>query len=434
VVVMYTLHTTHTHTKTYPTYKMSTSDLIISLKAMEQTHGRDEFRAAVSEMLGVALGRPAKKSETETTAAKGEHLKEWRDLVASVRQEMIASSWVHPTTGKTATYRDAMSEASQRRLADASPEELAKRAAAKAKKAAVSEAAAEAVSEGSVKKAGRPKMTDEQKAAAKAKRAAAKAAEAAEPVSEPEAVSDGSARKAGRPKMSPEQKEAAKAKRDAAKAAEAAAAEPVSEPEAVSEGSVKKAGRPKMAAASDDAAASSDASQPRKAGRPKMTDEQKAAAKAKRDAAKAAEAAAAEPVSDSSATKKKAPAKPAPVSDSSVTKKTAPAKPVAKTVAKPEPVSDDAAVSSDGSQAKKGRPKMSPEQKAAAKAKRDAAKAAVAEPETIDATPIEINGKDCVMIMGGYVYEYANDEIGSYLGFMGADGDLDKTKPAPRDV
>jgi hypothetical protein len=98
------------------------------------------------------------------------------------------------------------------------------------------------------------------------------------------------------------------------------------------------------------------------------------------------------------------------------------------------PASDDAAASSDASQPKKaGRPKMSPEQKAAAKAKREAAKAA-AEPETIEATPIEIDGKECVMIMGGYVYEYTDEEIGSYLGFMGANGKLDKTKPAPHGV
>jgi hypothetical protein len=288
---------------------MST-ELNTSLKALQKTYGQKALLAAMAELTSKRSATP----KDPDAAPKGEHLKEWRALIASVREEMIAANWTHPESGKPASYRDAMAEASLRKNADASPEELAKKAAAKAKAAATKAA----------KKAGG------------------------------EATSDS--------------------------------------------GSVKKAGRPKKAAGGAGDASSDTASvttSVKKAGRPKMTDEQKAAAKAKREAAKATD-------SDSGSVKK----------------------------AGKKAASDEAAAASDGSSAKKaGRPKMTEEQKAAAKAKREAAK--VAESEALEATPVEIDGKPCVTIMGGYAYEYENEEVGAYLGFLKANGKLDKKRPQP---
>jgi hypothetical protein len=67
----------------------------------------------------------------------------------------------------------------------------------------------------SAKKAGRPKMTEEQKAAKKAEQ---KAAKKAEPVTVAVAVAEQPVKKAGRPKMTAEQKAAAAAKRATTKA------------------------------------------------------------------------------------------------------------------------------------------------------------------------------------------------------------------------
>jgi hypothetical protein len=277
---------------------MSSVQITTILKAIEASFGRALFESAVSEILGHApsasVAKTVKVKKEAGPYPKGEipeHLKEWHALVATVREEMTSAGWTHPETGKPPSHRDAMAEASKRKIAEATPEEAAKKAEVKAKKAAKKAAAAEAGSDsdatptdGSVKKAGRPKMTDEQKAAAKAARAEKKAA--AELVSESVSESEGSA------------------------------------PAAPVVAEVKKAGRPKM------------------------TDEQKAAAKAKKAAKKAAATT------------------------------TAPA----------------------------------------------------AESQGMDAYPCEIDGKPCVKIMDGYIYEYENEEVGAYLGFQNPDGSLDTLK------
>jgi hypothetical protein len=385
---------------------MST-ELNTSLKALEQTYGRKALQAAMSEL---APKRSAVPKDPDA-APKGEHLKEWRALIASVREEMIAADWTHPESGKPATYRDAMAEASLRKNADASPEDLAKKAAAKAKAAAAKAA----------KKDGKKAAVEATSDSASVK----KADEAA-------ATSDGSsAKRAGRPKMTDEQKAAAKAKREAAKAAESAS----------DSGSVKMA--------ADDA---SDGSSIKKAGRPKMTDEQKAAAKAKREAAKAAGGAGgAVVISDSESVKKVKPATSgsesvkkvkAATSDNESVKKVKPATSDSESVKKVKAATSDnesvkkvkPATSDSESVKKAGRPKMTEEQKAASATKRAAKKAEaelLAQSDALEATPVEIDGKPCVTIMGGYAYKYDNEEVGVYLGFLNADGKLDKSKPQP---
>ena len=108
------------------------------------------------------------------------------------------------------------------------------------------------------------------------------------------------------------------------------------------------------------------------------------------------------------------------------------------------------------SEKKRGRPKMTDEQKAAAKAareakkeaegedtpkkepkkepkkagKKEAKKVAEPEPEAVEAEPCEIDGKSCIKIVGDYIYEYDDGEVGTYLGQM-KDGELDTTVPEP---
>jgi hypothetical protein len=136
-----------------------------------------------------------------------------------------------PRSGKQASYPDALKLASFRNIQNKSQEERpAAAAAAKAyiekreqfkaardAKKATSESDAESSGQ---KKAGRPKMTEEQKASAKAARAAKKAASESE--SEGTLIGGGGGSVEPKKKRKPlteEQKAAAKAKRDAKKAA-----------------------------------------------------------------------------------------------------------------------------------------------------------------------------------------------------------------------
>jgi len=139
-------------------------------------------------------------------------------------------------------------------------------AAAQKASATPSEPSATASATAEPKKAGRPKMTPEQKAEAAAKRAAAAASAPSVEQSDNESATPSEpVKKAGRPKMTPEQKAEAAAKRAAAKAS----------------------------APSAEQSGNESAAEPvKKAGRPKMTPEQKAAAAAKRAEKKAAKASA----------------------------------------------------------------------------------------------------------------------------------------------
>lgn len=113
---------------------------------------------------------------------------EWVQTIKDTQAEMLAANWAHPETGKKATYKDAMTEASRRR-AEADPEVAKKqletkekKAAAKAKKAEKEDSDEEkstASSTKSSKKEVKNPRTDEQKAKAAATRAANKALKAA---------------------------------------------------------------------------------------------------------------------------------------------------------------------------------------------------------------------------------------------------------------
>ena len=158
-----------------------TDQLTAIMKTLDEQFGRELFESVTSHILGGKSAKGDKPAKKEAGPyPKGEvpeHLKEWHALVATVREEMTAAGWTHPDTGKPASHRDAMAEASKRKNADATPEQLAKKEAAAAKKAAKKADSEGSDTGSSEKKRGRPKMSDEEKAAAKEARAAKKAEE-----------------------------------------------------------------------------------------------------------------------------------------------------------------------------------------------------------------------------------------------------------------
>jgi len=160
-----------------------------------------------------------------------EGVKAWNAVVAEVLEDMKASGWTHPESGKPVTRKDAMAEASKRKSAE-DPEHAAKAAARKQKRASDASEHKEAAEEASKEadKAEKPKkvLSPEHLAKMKAGREAKKAAkaEAEAPVPAPLPAS---------PEASPAKKKVAKAApAPAAKAAPAPAAK-APEPEAEEE-------------------------------------------------------------------------------------------------------------------------------------------------------------------------------------------------------
>ena len=119
-----------------------------------------------------------KKEVSEGVAA-------WNLFVGEVLEEMKSSDWTHPETGKPATRKDAMAEASKRKAegnadyAAASAARRAKREETLAKKKSPSEVPVEAAPQ---EKPTKKEASPEAKAAAKAKREAKKAASVPAPV------------------------------------------------------------------------------------------------------------------------------------------------------------------------------------------------------------------------------------------------------------
>jgi hypothetical protein len=119
-----------------------------------------------------------KKEVSEGVAA-------WNLFVGEVLEEMKSSDWTHPETGKPATRKDAMAEASKRKAegnadyAAASAARRAKREEFLAKKKSPSEAPVEAPPQ---EKPTKKEASPEAKAAAKAKREAKKATSVPAPV------------------------------------------------------------------------------------------------------------------------------------------------------------------------------------------------------------------------------------------------------------
>ena len=119
-----------------------------------------------------------KKEVSEGVAA-------WNLFVGEVLEEMKSSDWTHPETGKPATRKDAMAEASKRKAegnadyAAASAARRAKREEFLAKKKSPSEAPVEAPPQ---EKPTKKEASPEAKAAAKAKREAKKAVSVPAPV------------------------------------------------------------------------------------------------------------------------------------------------------------------------------------------------------------------------------------------------------------
>lgn len=98
--------------------------------------------------------------------------KAWIAFVKEVQADMQASGWTHPETGKPASYKDAMSEASKRRAADPNAPKPKPKAKPKAKDDASDGEPAE--------KPKRKPMTEEHKAKLLAGAAAARARKKAE--------------------------------------------------------------------------------------------------------------------------------------------------------------------------------------------------------------------------------------------------------------
>ena len=130
----------------------------------------------------------AKKSPDSPKKEVSEGVAAWNLFVGEVLEEMKSSDWAHPETGKPATRKDAMAEASKRKAegnadyAAASAARRAKREEFLAKKKSPSEAPSEAPpQEKPTKKEASPEDLAK-KAAAKAKREAKKAASVPAPV------------------------------------------------------------------------------------------------------------------------------------------------------------------------------------------------------------------------------------------------------------
>jgi len=127
----------------------------------------------------------AKKSPDSPKKEVSEGVAAWNLFVGEVLEEMKSSDWTHPETGKPATRKDAMAEASKRKAegnadyAAASAARRAKREEFLAKKNGPSEAPPEAPPQ---EKPTKKETSPEAKAAAKAKREAKKAASVPAPV------------------------------------------------------------------------------------------------------------------------------------------------------------------------------------------------------------------------------------------------------------
>ena len=131
-------------------------------------------------------------------------VKAWNAVVAEVLEDMKASGWTHPETGKPVTRKDAMSEASKRKSAE-DPEHASKAAARKKRASDASEhkeSAEEAAND--AEKVEKPKkvLSPEHLAKLKAGREAKKAAKAEASVPAPLPAS---------PEASPAKKKVAKA-------------------------------------------------------------------------------------------------------------------------------------------------------------------------------------------------------------------------------
>ena len=137
-----------------------------------------------------------------------EGVKAWNAVVAEVLEDMKASGWTHPESGKPVTRKDAMAEASKRKSAE-DPEHAAKAAARKQKRASDASEHKEAAEEASKEaKAERPKkvLSPEHLAKLKAGREAKKAEKAAVPAPAPLPASP-----VASPVASPAKKKVAKA-------------------------------------------------------------------------------------------------------------------------------------------------------------------------------------------------------------------------------
>ena len=222
-----------------------------AIKTMEASIA--ELRSALAEATS-AMPQAEPEAEPEPQSKAKRAPSAWITFVGKTLQDMRENGWeswvdaegilwhastsngeghvysAGPRSGKQASYPDALKLASFRNIQNKSQEERpAAAAAAKAyiekreqgkaardAKKAASESDAESSGQ---KKAGRPKMTEEQKASAKAARAAKKAASESESEGTLIGGGGGVEPKKKRKPLTEEQKAAAKAKRDAKKAA-----------------------------------------------------------------------------------------------------------------------------------------------------------------------------------------------------------------------
>ena len=86
---------------------------IQGLRAMLQT-----LEAQVTGLKPAAVPKAPVAAEEKPKRQASEALKAWNAYVDKVKADMLTSGWTHPETGKPATRKDAMQEASRRRAAD----------------------------------------------------------------------------------------------------------------------------------------------------------------------------------------------------------------------------------------------------------------------------------------------------------------------------
>ena len=153
-------------------------------KAKNPDSPKKEVSEGVAQPQTAAKRQSKAKNPDSPKKEVSEGVAAWNLFVGEVLEEMKSSDWAHPETGKPATRKDAMAEASKRKAegnadyAAASAARRAKREEFLAKKKSPSEVPVEAAPQ---EKPTKKEASPEAKAAAKAKREAKKAASVSVP-------------------------------------------------------------------------------------------------------------------------------------------------------------------------------------------------------------------------------------------------------------
>lgn len=144
------------------------TDILTTIHTLRAQLDTLEARLTGKKAVAPLKEEPAPKAKR--AASEGQLA--WIAFIKEVQADMVSSGWTHPETGKPASYKDAMSEASKRRAADPNAPKPKPKPKPKAKEEASDGEAAE--------KPKRKPMTEEHKAKLLAGAAAARARKKAE--------------------------------------------------------------------------------------------------------------------------------------------------------------------------------------------------------------------------------------------------------------